>query len=590
MALSKEFKKYFSDSEITNARQADRIEFKNIGKIYSEDGFKAINKFNLIIEPGEFVTLLGPSGCGKTTILRMIAGLEDITDGLIQFNGLTINKAEPRERNLSLVFQNYALYTFKNVYKNISFGLKNNARKNSAYLNWKNELKKKINPFYNELIELKAEKRLLVKSPLSFKDNKLALKRDLKISKILGNKDEILKIKKKINDLINNEKNRIKKNGENAKKVYKRILEIRKKRNKYFAKNFSKTFKELFLGIMLLLKLRRVWINNIPNKIEEVTKLLGINQYLQRKPSELSGGQKQRVALARAISKTVGTFLYDEPLSNLDAKLRVKMRSEIRSLHDKLKATSVYVTHDQVEAMSISDKIVIMNKGYIQQVDKPFNIISNPSNIFVARFIGGSEINLKYGKWSKEGNIIFNNSKIKVAKRDFFEKISDKKEIIFGIRPSDFIVDPFVLDSNKKDVYVANVEYLELLGAEYLVKVNHKILGILSILVHTTHDIKRGSEISFMFKKDKIHIFDKDSGWSMSSKLNSQTELAKKTWNDGLEERRKNQIILRKARFKMKITEKIRLYLLSLFINSYKNKVIEMRKKEIPYSEDIKID
>ncbi len=268
-----------------------KIILENIKKSYSKKN-TVIENLNLEIEDGSFTVLVGPSGCGKSTTLRMIAGLEDITDGNLFIGDRDVTKVDAGQRGISMVFQNYALYPHMSVKENIEFGLKNN------------------------------------------------------------------KVKK----------------------------EEREKR------------------------------------IEEVSSVVGLDEYLERKPSDLSGGQRQRVALARAMVKTPKVFLMDEPLSNLDAKLRNQMRSELIQLHNKLKSTFVYVTHDQVEAMSMADKIVIMNKGEIMQIDSPKEIYQNPKNIFVAQFIGSPAMNIldmnvcheKYG---------FRPEKIKLEADDNFDGI-----------------------------------------------------------------------------------------------------------------------------------------------------------------------
>jgi len=244
------------------------LELKNITKVYP-NGTKAINETSLNIEYGEFMVFVGPSGCGKSTLLRMIAGLEDITEGEIDLDGKTINKIDPSERDVAMVFQNYALYPHMNVYKNLSYGLKNR--------------------------------------------------------------------------------------GESK--------------------------------------------ENIDNKVKEVAELLEIKEYLQRKPAQLSGGQRQRVAMGRAIVRNPKVFLFDEPLSNLDAKLRGQVRIEIKKLQQSMNVTSVFVTHDQVEAMTLGDRLAVINNGVIEQLGTPIEVYEKPASRFVGEFIGSPQMNFVNGVW-----------------------------------------------------------------------------------------------------------------------------------------------------------------------------------------------
>ncbi|MEA1972244.1 MAG: sn-glycerol-3-phosphate ABC transporter ATP-binding protein UgpC, partial [Candidatus Cloacimonadota bacterium] len=281
-----------------------------INKIYDGD-VHAVKNANFVAEDKEFVILVGPSGCGKTTTLRMIAGLETITNGTITIDDKVVNDVLPKDRDIAMVFQNYALYPHMTVYQNMAFAL----------------------------------------------------------------------------------------------------------------------------------KLRKTSKTEIAEKVNYTANLLGITDLLERKPKQLSGGQRQRVALGRAIVRNPKVFLFDEPLSNLDAKLRVQMRAEITKLHRKLNSTIVYVTHDQVEAMTMGDKIVVMNDGIIQQVDSPLNVYNNPNNLFVASFIGSPSINQINGKLRKsDKNIEFFTADFSLT---LTEKQSQKmkkyidKEVIFGIRPED---------------------------------------------------------------------------------------------------------------------------------------------------------
>jgi multiple sugar transport system ATP-binding protein len=286
------------------------VQLKHITKVY-EGGVKAVNDVNIDVEDQEFVVLVGPSGCGKSTTLRMIAGLEDITSGELFIDGKVVNEVPPKDRDIAMVFQNYALYPHMTVYDNMAFGLK-----------------------------------------------------------------------------------------------------IRK---------FPK--------------------EEIDQRVREAAKILEIEELLDRKPKALSGGQRQRVAVGRAIVRKPKVFLFDEPLSNLDAKLRVQMRAEISSLHNRLKATMIYVTHDQVEALTMADKIVVMKFGVIQQIGGPLELYNEPQNKFVAGFIGSPPMNFLETKVEKQGEDIYVNEgsfSIKVLPEQAkFLTPYIGKSVVFGIRPED---------------------------------------------------------------------------------------------------------------------------------------------------------
>ena len=347
------------------------IEFKKIYKVYNEK-YLAIDDFNLNIEKNEFVALIGPSGCGKSTLLRMIAGLEDITDGELNIDGKCVNNVHPKDRDISMVFQNYALYPHLNVFDNISFGL----------------------------------------------------------------------------------------------------------------------------------KLRKVPKNEIKEKVSEVATTLGLTDEIDKTPSEMSGGQRQRVALGRAMVQDSKVFLMDEPLSNLDAKLRNKMRLEILRLHKQLGITTIYVTHDQVEAMTMADRIVVMNKGVIQQIGTPRELYSNPKNIFVATFIGEPEINLING-FVKGDKFVNEDIEIQldISKYKDLNKY-EGKEVILGIRPEHIKI---VESSNVQ----SEIELTEMRGD---IQILVSKIGNKEISAKTTSeiDIKIGQSINYEFDKANIHLFNVD--------------------------------------------------------------------------------
>lgn len=356
------------------------ITLKNINKTFG-DGTVAVDDFNLKIQDTEFIVLVGPSGCGKSTTLRMIAGLEEISSGELFIGEKIVNNIAPKDRDIAMVFQSYALYPDKTVYKNIAFGL---------------------------------ERR---KVP----------------------KDEIKK------------------------------------------------------------------------RVMNAAKILDIEHLLGRKPKALSGGQRQRVALGRAIVRDPAVFLFDEPLSNLDAKLRTAMRTEITKLHRDLGTTFVYVTHDQTEAMTMGDRIVVMKDGIIQQVDTPQNLYDNPCNMFVAGFIGSPQMNFIESEIKKIGNEFFAKSGIDLIplkiKNEVLEPFTDKK-VKLGIRPEN-ITDDSTNFSKKLPVLEGKLEVSELMGSEVYLHIDYNGNPITARVSPKTKS-KQGEKILFQFNEDSIHVFDAD--------------------------------------------------------------------------------
>ena len=360
------------------------VSLKNVYKIY-DGGVTAVTDFNLEIADKEFIILVGPSGCGKSTTLRMIAGLEEISKGELYIGETLANDVAPKDRDIAMVFQNYALYPHMTVFDNMAFGLK------------------------------------LRKTP----------------------KDEIKR------------------------------------------------------------------------RVEEAARILDISHLLDRKPKALSGGQRQRVALGRAIVRDPKVFLLDEPLSNLDAKLRAQMRTEISKLHKRLGTTFIYVTHDQTEAMTMGDRIVVMKDGFIQQVDTPQNLYDYPCNEFVAGFMGSPQMNFINVSIAKSDNgyaMVFGkyNIKIPAAKcKDVDLSAYVGKEVIFGIRPEDVHDEPDFLAKVDNGIVDANVEVTELMGAEtylYLVCEGNSITA----RVEPTSTAKANDTIKIAFDLNKMHLFDKE--------------------------------------------------------------------------------
>lgn len=346
------------------------LELKNVNKIYP-NGFHAVHNFNLEIEKGEFIVFVGPSGCGKSTTLRMIAGLEDISSGELLIDAVRANEMTPRQREVAMVFQSYALYPQMTVYENIAFGL------------------------------------------------------------TLMGVDE----------------------------------------------------------------------DEIERRVNKTAEILGLTDYLDRLPRALSGGQRQRVAIGRAIIRKVGVFLMDEPLSNLDAKQRVTMRSEIAQLHRNTGSTMIYVTHDQTEAMTLADRIVVMKDGYIQQVGTPYELYFHPANVFVAGFIGEPPMNFITDE-VKDGSVKFGDNIINL-KYKLEKKPDDDKKLIIGFRPE------AVVPGEAPNAYTmkAVVELTEMLGDSANVYVDAN--GIKAILKVSPHDIPEiDEEITFSVPYEQTYVFD----------------------------------------------------------------------------------
>ena len=360
------------------------LSLKNIEKVYP-NGFKAVQDFNLEIADKEFIIFVGPSGCGKSTTLRMIAGLEDISGGTLEIDGKVMNDVEPKDRDIAMVFQNYALYPHMSVYDNMAFGLK------------------------------------LRKRP----------------------KDEIDKL------------------------------------------------------------------------VREAARILDLEKLLDRKPKALSGGQRQRVAMGRAIVRNPKVFLMDEPLSNLDAKLRVQMRIEISKLHQRLGATIIYVTHDQTEAMTLGTRIVVMKDGIVQQVDSPENLYNAPKNLFVAGFIGSPQMNFMDAVVENKGDDVFlkvgsHNLKLPVTKVSKFKDGSyNGKTVILGIRPEDMHDSQLFINSSPDSVIESDIKVYELLGAEVFLYFD--VEGFqMTARVNPRTNLRTGDHAKFALDMEKIHIFDKE--------------------------------------------------------------------------------
>ena len=359
-----------------------KVDLDHVYKEYKGNDQYSVSDFNLHINDQEFIVFVGPSGCGKSTTLRMIAGLEDITKGTLKIGGKVMNDVAPKNRDIAMVFQNYALYPQMTVYDNMAFGL----------------------------------------------------------------------------------------------------------------------------------KLRHTPKEEIDKKVKRAAEILGLKPYLKRKPAALSGGQRQRVALGRAIVRDAPIFLMDEPLSNLDAKLRVTMRAEIAKLHQQLKTTTIYVTHDQTEAMTLADRIVVIKDGVQQQVGTPMEVYNKPANIFVAGFIGSPAMNF-FHVTLKDGKIIdkdHHDFEIPVPEgklKFLMVKGYDGNELVFGIRPEDVHTEEVFLESFPDQVVTAKVIVSELLGAETQLYCKVGNTDLVS-KVDARDFTKPGATVKMGFEMNKAHFFD----------------------------------------------------------------------------------
>ena len=388
------------------------INISSVGKIYP-NGTRALEDVNIEINDGEFVVLVGPSGCGKTTLLRMVAGLEDITEGEISIADKLVNEVAPKDRDIAMVFQNYALYPHMSVYDNMAFSL----------------------------------------------------------------------------------------------------------------------------------KLRKLPKDEIDKKVKDAAKTLEIDELLDRKPKALSGGQRQRVAMGRAIVRSPQAFLMDEPLSNLDAKLRVQMRAELGQLHTQLETTTLYVTHDQVEAMTMGDRVAVIRKGLLQQIDTPREIYLYPKNIFVAGFIGSPSMNFVYGTATKSGKgmkINFGENEVNVVSAPKALMAYEGKEIVVGIRPEAFEDSVYANEKEFSEYIEIEISLLEQLGSDTYVHFYKDIKPVqteaiaeiladegedISVLgsetkfiarINPNSSVEEGQKINLALDPTKLHYFDPDTGLAIT--------------------------------------------------------------------------
>ncbi len=437
------------------------IKLKNVYKIY-DGAVEAVKDFNLEIHDKEFVVFVGPSGCGKSTTLRMIAGLEKITAGDIYIDDIRINDLEPRDRNIAMVFQNYALYPHMTVYKNLAFSLKISKTRVPVYdesevnsiiaeLGQRNkELKKLLKLAKNDtndasVVQLQSEieslkeqlavakqnrKRLYFKDEQAIKDTKKSI--EFYRNQIVELNVYIEKTVKKLDD------NQY--SGEEGDKIRLALDRCRKRVTDftYAIENEEKILHKLETEEVPMYRMAYLSKEEIDKRVRETAKMLEISELLDRKPKALSGGQRQRVAIGRAVVRNAKVFLMDEPLSNLDAKLRNQMRSELILLRNKINSTFIYVTHDQTEAMTLGDRIVIMKDGVIQQIGTPQNLFNHPVNTFVAGFIGSPQMNFFDAKLNESMDVELHGKTIvtpQAMKNQLVANNVSAQDIVLGIRP-----------------------------------------------------------------------------------------------------------------------------------------------------------
>ncbi|WP_445307818.1 ABC transporter ATP-binding protein [Microcoleus vaginatus] len=426
-----------------------------------------LRRINLTVEDGEFMVLVGPSGCGKSTLLRSIAGLEVLTAGNIWVGDRLVNDLPPKDRNIAMVFQNYALYPHLTVYDNLAFGLRRSERE-------KEEGRRKREEGRGKKEEGRGKKVEGIRGKIQGEEGSIA-----KIEKIRNKIEEV------INDLASNSfKNPL---------IY-----------PLFEDFLGGATRKLPPGLRYLSEREKA----VGKRVREVAELLQIESLLNRLPKQLSGGQKQRVALGRAMARNPEVFLMDEPLSNLDAKLRAETRSQIVQLQRQLRTTTIYVTHDQTEAMTMGHRIALMNRGQLQQVAQPLELYNKPANLFVAEFIGSPPMNFLSVEFSAP--LLISHPQFRFTLPDIWAKSLqqyDGRGLILGIRPEHLSINP----PATKNLSV-QVEIVEALGHEtYLgVCLTDDPAVRMQVRVPPERSIRVGEELWLAIAHDKIHLFDPD--------------------------------------------------------------------------------
>ncbi len=524
------------------------LSLKNINKIY-ENRVQAVFNFNLEIKDKEFIVFVGPSGCGKSTTLRMVAGLEDISSGQLYINNKLVNNIDASDRDIAMVFQNYALYPHMTVFNNMSFALRMRKSQMPIYLGDKNIESKEIESKIMLKEMLKSHAKWAAKKNDSELEQKFVESYDKyfafiseinskrkqktgidkeRISALELNVKSITKEIVRLEDLIKKLKEDIakfesKKSGNNEKDIAKIDEAINQTKtniqsvnsqietNKLELESINEEIKYLSSNEVPLCEKRKLTKQEIVNIVFEAAKILDLLPYLLRKPKALSGGQRQRVALGRAIVRKPQVFLMDEPLSNLDAKLRVQTRTEILKITRQIGATTIYVTHDQTEAMTMADRIVVMKDGYIQQIDTPENIYRNPVNTFVAGFIGNPAMNFLTGQIEKENFVIKHDKEIFTLKLNAnLKKITKEyegKEIIMGIRPEQIYLTDTLEQNEYSSPFKLKCDIAELLGNDLIIYT--RVCGqSLLCKVNSKNKIDTGSINEYKINMGAVKFFD----------------------------------------------------------------------------------
>ena len=475
------------------------LHFRNVNKIYANN-VQAVFDFNLDIEDKEFVVFVGPSGCGKSTTLRMVAGLEEISSGEIYIDDVLINDVPPKDRNIAMVFQNYALYPHMTVFDNMAFSLQMRKDLFPVYkIENVEELNKEIQSIEEDYKQKESEGVSALKAKKAIKEEIKDFVYRNKLAKQYAVEQAKDKYKVRVmtydHDKVEELHEQIKKaqNEEEKAKIYEEIEKVRANLN------------------MPAFEYRHYTKNEITEKVVKVAETIGLEQYLKRKPGALSGGQRQRVALGRAIVRNPKVFLMDEPLSNLDAKLRVQMRTEISKIYQQLGVTVIYVTHDQTEAMTMATKIVCMKDGRIQQIGSPKELFNTPSNLFVAGFIGSPAMNFINGVFDGK-HFVFEGTDIKIKlDKNHIDLLKDyvDKELVLGVRPENIVFTDDKTRAHLSNGFNMTCDLSELLGHELII---YNYLSDNRIVVKTTaiDEIKNGEEKEYCLDLDRIHFFDKE--------------------------------------------------------------------------------
>ena len=474
----------------------------------------AVSDFNLESNKKEFIVFVGPSGCGKSTTLRMIAGLEDITSGKLFIDGELMNRIEPRYRNIAMVFQNYALYPHMTAYDNMAFGLRN-MKIPTPKLDENGNVVKGID---HKLIA-------------SLNRDCAKLKRDLeKIEKSKAKKEEaqakIKELESQIKEFAKDSKEYKALNKKIEKEKYAIVVLDRIIENESVFKDHLASLQDDIAYLekheVTIYVDRHLPKAEIDKRIKEAAAILDIENLLNRLPGNMSGGQRQRVALGRAIVRTPKLFLLDEPLSNLDAKLRAQMRVEITKLFDKLDTSFIYVTHDQVEALTMGTRIVVLNAGYVQQIDTPTRLYDYPKNRFVAGFLGTPQMNFYEVKLQKQGKKLHielpcNNAfdleldKMRRIEKEYLD--GEVHSAILGIRSEDVKID-------KNGQFEVKVSITESLGSDTLlycdfnldkdIDIRESDSSIIVKVPGRLENVQRDSVIRINFSREKVHLFRND--------------------------------------------------------------------------------